>query len=265
MPIYEQASVSYQLGPDGWAYLAAINQVESDFDQSALPGVHSATNQYGAAGPMQIGIGGSAGDTWAGYQVQVPDGPTPPSVYDETDAVYAAANYLHAQGAPSNWPAAIYAYNHAGWYVEQVTNLAQRYASNDNDNDNETAEEADDISVCAQPAATTPGTTAQILPNGTALAPADAPLQVQDVIAAGNRIIDTFYSQERRPNMLTHIQDSYDCSGSVDFVLYNAGLSSPQARHRRRRRRRLQRPRDLRPRRARHVDHPVRLGRACVH
>ena len=55
-----------------------------------------------------------------------------------------------------------------------------------------------------------------------------APIQVQEAIAAGNRIIDTFYSQERRANMLTQVQDSYDCSGSVDFLLEGAGLSSPQ-------------------------------------
>jgi len=53
----------------------------------------------------------------------VPGRPAPPSVYDETDAVYAAANYLHAHRAPGNWAAAPYAYNHAGWYVEQVTSL----------------------------------------------------------------------------------------------------------------------------------------------
>ena len=32
LPIFEQAAGSYQLGPGGWAYLAAINEVESNFD-----------------------------------------------------------------------------------------------------------------------------------------------------------------------------------------------------------------------------------------
>ena len=27
LPIYEQAAGSYQLGPSGWAYLAAINEI----------------------------------------------------------------------------------------------------------------------------------------------------------------------------------------------------------------------------------------------
>ena len=128
LAVFERAAGSYQLGPGGWAYLAAINEVESDFDRSTLPGVHSGTNADGAAGPMQIGIGGTAGNTWARYAVDAPGGAIPPSVYDETDAVYAAANYLHASGAPGDWPAALYAYNHAGWYVAQVQQLAQRYA-----------------------------------------------------------------------------------------------------------------------------------------
>ena len=101
LPIFEQAAGSYQLGPGGWTYLAAINEVESNFDYSTLPGVHSGTNPDGAAGPMQIGIGGAAGDSWARYQVDAPGGPLPPSVYDETDAVYAAANYLHASALPA--------------------------------------------------------------------------------------------------------------------------------------------------------------------
>jgi 3D (Asp-Asp-Asp) domain-containing protein len=90
-----------------------------------------------------------------------------------------------------------------------------------------------DAAACAElPASDTltlvPGDRAQILPDGTAAAPADAPVAVKLAIAAANRIIDTSYSQERLPNMLTVVQSSYDCSGSTDFVLANAGLSSPQ-------------------------------------
>ena len=63
------------------------------------------------------------------------------------------------------------------------------------------------------------------MPNGIAEAPQDAPPAVKQTIAAGNAIVDTFYSQERRPGMLSQVQDSYDCSGSTDFVLYNSGFS----------------------------------------
>ncbi len=82
---------------------------------------------------------------------------------------------------------------------------------------------------CGQPSGTfVSGGVASILPDGQATIPQGAPQQVQQAIAAGNALINTFYSQERRANMLTQVQDSYDCSGSTDFVLYNAGLSSPQ-------------------------------------
>ena len=37
------------------------------------------------------------------------------------------ANYLRAAGAPSDYPAAIFAYNHAEWYVAEVLSWARRY------------------------------------------------------------------------------------------------------------------------------------------
>ena len=46
--------------------LAGIGEVESDDGRSSLPGVHSGQNGFGAAGPMQIGIGGASGNTWGG-------------------------------------------------------------------------------------------------------------------------------------------------------------------------------------------------------
>ena len=94
-----------------------------------LPGVHSGTNGAGAAGPMQIGIGGTAGDTWDTIKVNAPGDPPgqPPNVYDEADAVYSAAHYLQASGAPGDWPGAIFTYNHSSAYVQQVLSLAAGY------------------------------------------------------------------------------------------------------------------------------------------
>jgi hypothetical protein len=83
---------------------------------------------------------------------------------------------------------------------------------------------------CSTGIATAPitqGPTGKIEADGVAEAPANAPPAVKQAIAAGNAIIDTFYSQERRLGMLTQVQDSYDCSGSTDFVLWNAGLADP--------------------------------------
>src|ERR1022692_2906883 len=52
-----------------WVILAGIAKVESDDGQTTLPGVDSGANAFGAAGPMQIGIGGAAGNTWGGLPV----------------------------------------------------------------------------------------------------------------------------------------------------------------------------------------------------
>ena len=218
--IYDQAAEAYRLGPQGWAYLAAINYVETRFGQDLSP------SSQGAIGWMQFEPG-----SWAQYAVSTdPSKPgAPPNPYDPWDAIFAAANDLHANGAPGDWPGAIYAYNHAGWYVSEVQQLGQRYA-----------EAAGGAAValdapqatsqvgCIAIGPTTPGAMALILRDGLAAAPQDAPAQVQAAIAAGNRIIDTSYSTERDPNMLSTVMPSYDCSGSTDFVLYNAGLNAAQ-------------------------------------
>jgi hypothetical protein len=119
MELFGQAAAASSLGPDGEFYLAAINEVETDFGRSSLPGVHSGANSAGAEGPMQFLAG-----TWAQYG----DGHAN-DVYNEYDAVYGAARYLRASGAPVTWPEAIFQYNHAGWYVDEVTKLAMQYES----------------------------------------------------------------------------------------------------------------------------------------
>jgi hypothetical protein len=132
---------------------------------------------------------------------------------------------------PGTGRAAIYAYNHAGWYVSEIQQLAQRYAQTaggDGVTALGTSGPAAGAPGCPVAAPITPGPAAKLAADGVAAAPADAPAQVQDAIAAGDRIIDTSYSQERTANMLSTVMASYDCSGSTDFVLYNAGLSSPQ-------------------------------------
>ena len=97
LPIYEGAAQQFGLGNDGWAYLAALNDAESSFgtDNGPGTGVLSGSNYAGAAGPMQIGIGGAATDNWDTIVAQIPPnlpgGAQPPSVYNETDAVYGAA------------------------------------------------------------------------------------------------------------------------------------------------------------------------------
>jgi cell wall-associated NlpC family hydrolase len=108
-----------------WTVLAAIGTVESDNGTSDLPGVHSGANSAGAEGPMQFEPA-----TFAEYDEPVPPGgANPPSPYDATDAVYAAARDLCANGAANgaNLNAAVYAYNHSDTYVSEVLDLANSY------------------------------------------------------------------------------------------------------------------------------------------
>jgi hypothetical protein len=46
---------------------------------------------------------------------------------DPADAITAAARYLRASGAPADWYRAIFAYDHADWYVRAVEALADAY------------------------------------------------------------------------------------------------------------------------------------------
>jgi peptidoglycan DL-endopeptidase CwlO len=122
-----------------WVILAGIGRVESDDGRTTLPGVHSGANPFGAAGPMQIGIGGAAGNTWGGGPVHPAservsgvaidaNGDGTASVYDPADAIAGAAKYLLAHGVLDNVSGAIFAYNHLNSYVQSVLHWANTYA-----------------------------------------------------------------------------------------------------------------------------------------
>jgi hypothetical protein len=70
---------------------------------------------------------------------------------------------------------------------------------------------------------TTPGDKA-VLVNGRAVAPADAPEAVKEVIAAANSIATTPY--EYAGGHGSWNSSGYDCSGSVGFALHGGGLLS---------------------------------------
>jgi len=121
-----------------WEVLAGIGEVESDHGRVNMPGVRSGQNGFGAAGPMQIGIGGAAGDTWGGPAVHsasqhfggvAMDGNSNgiADVYDPADAIPGAAKYLVAHGAPGDLRVAIFAYNHLTSYVQDVLSWAGMY------------------------------------------------------------------------------------------------------------------------------------------
>ena len=80
-----------------------------------------AVNSAGAGGPMQF-----LASTWARYGVDA-EGEGRPDRWDPADAIYGAANYLRASGAPRDYRKAIFAYNHADWYVAEVEHWAALY------------------------------------------------------------------------------------------------------------------------------------------
>ena len=104
-----------------WTVLAGVGKVESDHGRSALPGVHSGQNSAGAMGPMQFLQG-----TWNFFHLPGLD-----DVYDLRDAAFAAARYLCSNGAglAEKLRSAVWHYNHAWWYVDEVLAQATRYAA----------------------------------------------------------------------------------------------------------------------------------------
>lgn len=124
LALYRQAAGSCPGLP--YTVLAAIGTVESSNGTSTLPGVHSGANEAGAEGPMQFEPA-----TFAEYDLPVPPGgAAPPSPYDPTDAVYAAARLLCADGAAGDEDVAraVFAYNHSEAYVDEVLSLSAHYA-----------------------------------------------------------------------------------------------------------------------------------------
>src|ERR1017187_8243470 len=110
-----------------WAVLAGIGEVETDHGQSKALGVQSGANYAGAEGPMQFEPA-----TFAQYAVDADPG-QPLRPYDPADAIYTAAAMLCASGARGGSPAgieqAVFAYNHASWYVSEVMSWASKYAA----------------------------------------------------------------------------------------------------------------------------------------
>lgn len=74
----------------------------------------------------------------------------------------------------------------------------------------------------APPPETVPGAVAKLKKNGKAIAPASAPIQVQNAIAAANQIRKKPYIYGGGHKSFN--SKGYDCSGAVSYVLHAAGL-----------------------------------------
>ena len=110
LPIYQAAGIQYGVR---WEVLAAINEIETDYGRNL--NVSSA----GAVGWMQF-----LPSTWRTYGVDAnSDNVRDP--YNPVDAIFAAARYLRAAGADTDIRKAVFAYNHANWYVDSVLLRAQ--------------------------------------------------------------------------------------------------------------------------------------------
>ncbi len=112
--IYKAAAKRYGFAED-WYVLAAVGKAESNHGENMGP------SSAGAVGPMQF-----LPSTWEQYGVDG-NGDGEANIMDPEDAIPAAASYLEFGGAPEDWNAALYTYNHAGWYVREVLGIAESY------------------------------------------------------------------------------------------------------------------------------------------
>ncbi|MDX6588510.1 MAG: hypothetical protein QOI31_2983 [Solirubrobacterales bacterium] len=114
LPIYQACGTEYGIP---WYVLASINRIETAF------GTNLNVSSAGAQGWMQF-----MPATWDAYGVDANnDGRKDPN--NPVDAICAAAKYLEASGGQDDLAGAIFAYNHADWYVDEVLMYARQYAN----------------------------------------------------------------------------------------------------------------------------------------
>jgi hypothetical protein len=113
--LYVEAAEEYDLP---WTLLAGIGMAET------AHGRIRATSSAGAQGLMQF-----MPATWAIYGVDG-DGDGRADILNDADSTMSAANYLTASGVhngPDGVRDALFAYNRAGWYVNDVLHYAEAY------------------------------------------------------------------------------------------------------------------------------------------
>jgi Transglycosylase SLT domain/Peptidase family M23 len=112
LPIYQACGTEYGIP---WEVLASINKIESGF------GTNMGPSSAGAIGWMQF-----LPSSWEAFGLDANgDGKKDP--YNPVDAICAAAHYLKLGGGGQDLYSAIYSYNHADWYVQEVLGYARAY------------------------------------------------------------------------------------------------------------------------------------------
>jgi hypothetical protein len=117
--LYQESAARYCAGLS-WTVLAAIGEIESADGQNMGP------SSAGALGPMQF-----LPSTWKTWGTDGFGDTGPPDIMNPLDAVPSAARMLCADGAAKGGQSlrsAIFDYNHANWYVDEVLTLAAEYA-----------------------------------------------------------------------------------------------------------------------------------------
>ena len=138
--LYQQAAARFGID---WAVLAAIGKLECDHGRSRAAGCNppGTVNRAGATGSMQFlgstwragtppmtvpAVGPPTTSTAQGYATDG-DGDGIADVWNPADAIAGAARLLRANGAPSDYRSAVFAYNPADWYVDAVLGKAKEY------------------------------------------------------------------------------------------------------------------------------------------
>jgi murein DD-endopeptidase MepM/ murein hydrolase activator NlpD len=114
LDLWQRAGASYGVP---WQVLASINKVESNFGRNMGP------SSAGAIGWMQF-----MPSTWERWGLDA-DGDGLANPWSPDDAIAAAARYLAASGGQSDISRAVFSYNHAQWYVDEVLHLSQLFGA----------------------------------------------------------------------------------------------------------------------------------------
>ena len=188
--LYEAAGARFGVP---WTLLAGVGMAET------AHGRVRATSSAGAQGLMQF-----MPSTFAGYGIDG-DGDGRADIWNDADSVFSAANYLVASGVRNGQEGvkqALFAYNHADWYVGDVLFYAHSYGGGQ---------------VLGGTSGCVPGTGV-----GDPTLPSLTPERLRVVLAWAQGRLGLPY------RMGANGPDAYDCSSFVQGAYAQIGLALPR-------------------------------------